>query len=210
MMSFAPGQEKDIESVKDLLEGYQNSFWTCSISKLGYSGIAIISRIKPISVTYGLGISDHDSEGRLVTAEFDSFYLLSGYVPNSGDGLKRLSYRVTQWDPSLSSYMKSKALVAHCFCFSSSGCFEHVDCLMHPTEDRHVHPWDCMKNFGDLPYVNQEHPRLWFLWQFHLSFAVAAFELEKSKPVILTSDLNCAHQEIDIFNPAHSLTELFP
>ncbi|GAB4843900.1 hypothetical protein Ancab_013864 [Ancistrocladus abbreviatus] len=126
-------QEKDIESVKDLLEGYENSFWTCSISKLGYSGTAIISRIKPISVTYGLGISDHDSEGRLVTAEFDSFYLLSGYVPNSGDGLKRLSYRVTQWDPSLSSYMK---------------------------------------------------------------------ELEKSKPVILTGDLNCAHQEIDIFNPA--------
>ncbi|GAB4841402.1 hypothetical protein Ancab_022130 [Ancistrocladus abbreviatus] len=106
MMSLDPGQEKDIESVKDLLESYENSFWTCSISKLGYSGTAIISRIKPISVTYGLGISDHDSEGCLVTAEFDSFYLLSGYVPNSGDGLKRLSYRVTQWDPSLSSYMK--------------------------------------------------------------------------------------------------------
>ncbi|GAB4860600.1 hypothetical protein Ancab_035761, partial [Ancistrocladus abbreviatus] len=82
--------EKDIESVKDLLESYENSFWTCSISKLGYSGTAIISWIKPISVTYGLGISDHDSEGRLVTAEFDSFYLLSGYVPNSRDGLKTL------------------------------------------------------------------------------------------------------------------------
>ncbi|KAK4580806.1 hypothetical protein RGQ29_024450 [Quercus rubra] len=126
-------QEKDVEEIKYLIDGYDNTFWTCSVSKLGYSGTAIISRIKPLSVRYGLGISDHDSEGRLVTAEFDSFYLLNGYVPNSGDGLKRLSYRVTEWDLSLSNYMK---------------------------------------------------------------------ELEKSKPVILTGDLNCAHEEIDIFNPA--------
>ncbi|KAG5080682.1 hypothetical protein AAZX31_02G178800 [Glycine max] len=127
-------QEKDIEEIKQrLIDGYANSFWTCSVSKLGYSGTAIISRIKPLSVRYGLGIPDHDSEGRLVTAEFDTFYLICGYVPNSGDGLKRLSYRVTEWDPSLSNYLK---------------------------------------------------------------------ELEKSKPVILTGDLNCAHEEIDIYNPA--------
>ncbi|KAA8518086.1 hypothetical protein F0562_015560 [Nyssa sinensis] len=127
-------QEKDVEAVKQcLLEGYENSFWTCSVSKLGYSGTAIVSRIKPLSVRYGLGISDHDNEGRLVTVEFDKYFLISGYVPNSGDGLKRLSYRITQWDLSLSDYMK---------------------------------------------------------------------ELEKSKPVILTGDLNCAHEEIDIYNPA--------
>ncbi|XP_048137971.1 DNA-(apurinic or apyrimidinic site) endonuclease, chloroplastic isoform X2 [Rhodamnia argentea] len=127
-------QEKDVEAIKDrLMEGYENSYWTCSVSKLGYSGTAIISRKKPLSVTYGLGISDHDSEGRLITAEFDSFYLLSSYVPNSGDGLRRLTYRTTEWDPSLGSYIK---------------------------------------------------------------------ELEKSKPVILTGDLNCAHQEIDIYDPA--------
>lgn len=127
-------QEKDVDSIKQcLIDGYENSFWTCSNAKLGYSGTAIVSRIKPLSVCYGLGIPDHDSEGRVVTAEFDSFYLVNTYVPNSGDGLKRLSYRITQWDPSLSNYMK---------------------------------------------------------------------ELEKSKPVILTGDLNCAHQEIDIYNPA--------
>ncbi|KAJ0696492.1 putative DNA-(apurinic or apyrimidinic site) lyase transcription regulator SAP family [Helianthus annuus] len=127
-------QEKDVEAIKQrLLEGYDNSFWTCSVSKLGYSGTTIISRIPPLSVKYGLGIPDHDSEGRLVTTEFDSFYLISGYVPNSGDGLKRLSYRIIEWDPSLSNYIK---------------------------------------------------------------------ELEKSKPVILTGDLNCAHEEIDIYNPA--------
>ncbi|WCJ26385.1 DNA-(apurinic or apyrimidinic site) endonuclease [Euphorbia peplus] len=89
--------------------------------------------VKPLSVSYGLGLPDHDSEGRIVTAEFDSFYLICAYVPNSGDGLRSLSYRVTEWDLSLSNYMK---------------------------------------------------------------------ELEKSKLVILTADLNCAHQEIDIFNPA--------
>ncbi|GLT45206.1 hypothetical protein SLA2020_190550 [Shorea laevis] len=100
-------QEKDVKSIKhSLLEGYENSFWTCSVSKLGYSGTAILSWIKPLSVRYGLGISDHDSEGRLVMAEFDTFYLLSAYVPNSGDGLRRLPYRITEWDQSLSNYMK--------------------------------------------------------------------------------------------------------
>ncbi|GKV48867.1 hypothetical protein SLEP1_g55657 [Rubroshorea leprosula] len=100
-------QEKDVESIKhSLLEGYENSFWTCRVSKLGYSGTAIIFWIKLLSVSYGLGISDHVSGGRLVTAEFDTFYLLSVYVPNSGDGLRRLPYRITEWDQSLSNYMK--------------------------------------------------------------------------------------------------------
>lgn len=127
-------QEKDVDVItKNLIDGYDNSYWTCSVSKLGYSGTAIISRKKPMSVNYGLGISDHDTEGRIVTVEFDTFYLISGYVPNSGDGLRRLAYRVEQWDPSLSNYMK---------------------------------------------------------------------ELEKLKPVILAGDLNCAHEEIDIYDPA--------
>lgn len=55
-----------------------------------FSNIVQFWQIKPLSVRYGLGIPDHDSEGRLVTAEFDTFYLICGYVPNSGDGLKRL------------------------------------------------------------------------------------------------------------------------
>ncbi|CAG7908384.1 unnamed protein product [Brassica rapa] len=129
-------QVKDVEEIKKaLIEGYDHSFWSCSVSKLGYSGTAIISRIKPLSVRYGTGLtgSDHDMEGRIVTAEFDSFYLINTYVPNSGDGLKRLSYRIEEWDRTLSNYIK---------------------------------------------------------------------ELEKTKPVVLTGDLNCAHEEIDIYNPA--------
>ncbi|KAM3352034.1 hypothetical protein ACQJBY_023735 [Aegilops geniculata] len=103
-------QEKDVDVIKEsLLEGYANSFWTCSVSKLGYSGTAIISRVKPLSIKYGLGVPDHDTEGRIVTVEFDDFYLLTAYVPNSGDGLKRLTYRVTEWDPCLGNYMKGNS-----------------------------------------------------------------------------------------------------
>ncbi|KAL8145708.1 hypothetical protein AgCh_003741 [Apium graveolens] len=100
-------QKNDVEAIKSsLLEGYEHSFWTCSVSKLDYSGTAIISRIKPLSVRYGLGIAEHDDEGRLITLEFDTFYLIGGYIPNSSTGLKRLAYRVEQWDPALSNYMK--------------------------------------------------------------------------------------------------------
>ncbi|KAL8145711.1 hypothetical protein AgCh_003744 [Apium graveolens] len=98
--------EKDVEAVKcSFLEGYKDSFWTCSVSKLGYSGTAIISRIKPLSVRYGLGILDHDSEGHLVTVEFNTFYLPCGYVPDAGDGLKRLaSDMAVLVDPLLGSF----------------------------------------------------------------------------------------------------------
>ncbi|KAL8132546.1 hypothetical protein AgCh_008146 [Apium graveolens] len=69
--------EKDVDAIKrSLLDGYQHSFWACNFStSFAYSGTAIISRIKPLSVRYGLGISKHDSEGRLVTLEFDTLIL---------------------------------------------------------------------------------------------------------------------------------------
>jgi exodeoxyribonuclease III len=63
----------------------------------GYSGTAILSRQKPLSVDFGLDIEQHDQEGRVITAEFDDFYLLTVYTPNSGSELKRLAYR-EQWD----------------------------------------------------------------------------------------------------------------
>jgi exodeoxyribonuclease-3 len=81
-------------------------------------------------VRYGLGIPEHDTEGRVITAEFNDFYIVVGYVPNSGNN--RLTYRTEKWDPDLSHYLKV---------------------------------------------------------------------LEQTKPVILTGDLNCAHQEIDIHHP---------
>ncbi|MCO5600285.1 hypothetical protein L7F22_054395 [Adiantum nelumboides] len=127
-------QEKDVITIKEtLLPAYGNSLWSCSTAKLGYSGTAVISRIKPLSISYGIGIPKHDSEGRVITVEFEKFFLVTCYVPNSGQKLERLVYRTQDWDLSLGMYLK---------------------------------------------------------------------ELEKKKPVILTGDLNCAHQEIDIYNPA--------
>lgn len=126
-------QEKDVLTIKEmLLPAYENSLWSCSIAKLGYSGTAIISRIKPLSITYGFGIPKHDNEGRVISIEFDKFFLVTCYVPNSGQKLERLGYRTQEWDLSLANFLK---------------------------------------------------------------------DLEKQKPVILTGDLNCAHQEIDIYNP---------
>jgi len=99
--------------------------------KKGYSGTAIITRIEPIKVTNGIGKKEHDKEGRVMTAEFKTFFLVNVYVPNSGRGLPRLLYR-EKWDKAFLSYLK---------------------------------------------------------------------KLDKKKPVIITGDLNVAHEEIDLANP---------
>ena len=75
--------------------GYE-SYWDYA-EKKGYSGTAIFTRHKPLSVARGLGIDAHDHEGRAVTLEFEQFYLVTAYVPNSQDGLRRLDYRMT-WE----------------------------------------------------------------------------------------------------------------
>ena len=72
--------------------------------KKGYSGTAVFTKEEPMTVTYGLGIPEHDTEGRLITLEFDKFYFVCCYTPNSQDGLKRLSYRM-EWEDALRSYL---------------------------------------------------------------------------------------------------------
>lgn len=74
--------------------------------KKGYSGTAVFSKEKPISVFYGIGIKEHDSEGRVITLEFDTFYFVCVYTPNSQDGLKRLSYRM-EWEDAFRAYLCS-------------------------------------------------------------------------------------------------------
>lgn len=85
------------------LEVYE-TYWNYA-DKKGYSGTAIFTRRHPLSVTYGLGIDLHDHEGRIITAEYEDFYLVTAYVPNSQDGLRRLDYR-QQWDKDLRAYLK--------------------------------------------------------------------------------------------------------
>lgn len=112
------------------LPGY-HQYWNSAVKK-GYSGTALFTKKEPLSVTYGLGIEEHDQEGRLITADFGSHYLITCYTPNSQRGLARLDYRMT-WETEMLEYLK---------------------------------------------------------------------KLSSEKPVILCGDLNVAHQEIDLANPA--------
>ncbi len=85
-------------------EGYE-SYWDSAVKK-GYSGTAIFTKIKPISVCKGLGIEEHDQEGRVVTLEFEKFYLVNVYVPNVKRGLERLEYRM-KWEDDFLDYINS-------------------------------------------------------------------------------------------------------
>ena len=124
------------EELKKKIKGYKYRYWSPCLVKNGYSGTAIFSKKKPINVTYGLGNSSIDNEGRVITLEFDKFFLLHVYTPNSGQGLKRLDYRIKTWDVEFRKFVKN---------------------------------------------------------------------LNKTKPVIVTGDLNVAHNEIDIHNPKGNL-----
>ena len=84
-------------------EGYK-SYWNYA-EKKGYSGTAIFTRKEPLSVSLGMGIDDHDHEGRVITLEMDNFYLVTVYTPNSQDGLKRLDYRMT-WEDAFRAFLK--------------------------------------------------------------------------------------------------------
>lgn len=85
--------------------GYTHYF-NCSKLKRGYSGTAIITKYKPISIKYGIGIEKHDMEGRVITAEFERFFLVCVYVPNSGQHGDRLEYRLKEWNPAFGEYLK--------------------------------------------------------------------------------------------------------
>ena len=116
--------------IEMVLPGY-HQYWNSAVKK-GYSGTALFTKKEPLSVTYGLGIEEHDQEGRIITADFGSHYLIVCYTPNSQRGLTRLSYRMT-WEDAMADYMT---------------------------------------------------------------------RLSEEKPVILCGDLNVAHEDIDLANPA--------
>jgi len=110
--------------------GYQ-SFWNYA-EKKGYSGTAVFTRQTPVNVTYGMGIEEHDNEGRIITLEMEDHFLVCVYTPNSQDGLRRLDYRM-QWEEAFRQYLLA---------------------------------------------------------------------LDEKKPVIVCGDMNVAHKEIDLKNPA--------
>ncbi len=102
---FCLQETKMQEGQLDLaFDGYE-SYWNYA-DKKGYSGTAIYTRQKPLNVSYGIGIDEHDHEGRVITLEMDNFFLVTVYTPNSQDGLKRLDYRM-KWEDDFQVYLKS-------------------------------------------------------------------------------------------------------
>ncbi|MCF8362280.1 MAG: exodeoxyribonuclease III [Prolixibacteraceae bacterium] len=96
-------QDDQVTEALEPLNGYY--IYSNSAEKKGYSGTAIITKTKPLTISKGIGKDEHDNEGRVLCAEFNDFYLVNVYVPNSGSELKRLDYR-QQWDLSFLNYLK--------------------------------------------------------------------------------------------------------
>lgn len=96
----------DKDSIPDeiKIDGY-HTYWL-SGDKDGYSGTGLYCKQKPIAISYGIDKAKHDKEGRVITAEFDKFYFVTAYVPNSGRGLPRLAYRAKEWDPDFREYLQ--------------------------------------------------------------------------------------------------------
>lgn len=96
-------QDHQVEEALESINGYHIA--SNSATKKGYSGTAILSKEKPLSIQNDMGIEKHDDEGRVICAEFKDFYLVNVYVPNSGSDLKRLDYR-QEWDKDFKAYLK--------------------------------------------------------------------------------------------------------
>lgn len=115
-------------------EGYK-SFWNYA-DKKGYSGTAIYAKHEPLTVTYGIGIDEHDHEGRVITLEMPDFYLITVYTPNSQDELRRLDYRM-KWETDFQSYLKQldakKPVVV---CGDMNVAHEEID-IKNPKTNRH-------------------------------------------------------------------------
>lgn len=115
------------------LNGYYQ-YWNFA-QKKGYSGTAVFSKIEPIRIAYGIGIEEHDQEGRLITLEFEKFFLVTVYAPNSQKGLMRLEYRM-KWEEEFFSYLKglerSKPVI---FCGDLNVAHQEID-LKNPGANR--------------------------------------------------------------------------
>ena len=133
------------------LEGY-HQYWNYAIKK-GYSGTAIFTRREPMSVAYGIGIEEHDQEGRVITLEFAEFYLVTVYTPNSQSELARLDYRM-RWEDAFLSYLKGleekKPIV---FCGDLNVVHKEID-LKNPKTNRKM-PVLRMRNGKFSPLLGQ-------------------------------------------------------
>ena len=155
-----------------LLElGFSHRYWNCSTEKKGYSGTAIFSKVKPMSVSFGLGPNSAlNEEGRTITAEYEHFYLVNSYVPNSGQKLERLSWRAEVWDTAMLRHLK----------YLETGDI---------TSEAKAEP------------AEEGSKSIRGFFQPTSSGASKKSNSASAKPVIFTGDLNVAHAEIDLKNP---------
>ena len=111
--------------------GYR-SYWNYA-DKKGYSGTAVYTKHEPLSVRYGIGVDEHDHEGRVITLEYPDFFLVCAYVPNSQDGLRRLDYRMC-WEDAMRAYLSGlpKPVV---FCGDLNVAHEEID-IKNPSSNR--------------------------------------------------------------------------
>jgi exodeoxyribonuclease-3 len=131
---FCLQETKMQEGQLDLqFDGYE-SYWNYA-EKKGYSGTAIYTRRHPLSVSYGIGIEEHDREGRVITLEMDNFYLVTCYTPNSQDGLKRLDYRMKWEDDFLAYLMRLDSVKPVIVCGDLNVAHEEID-LKNPKTNR--------------------------------------------------------------------------
>ena len=132
---FCLQETKMQEGQLDLQFPGYSSFWNYA-EKKGYSGTAVYTRHTPLAVTYGIGIDEHDHEGRVITLEMDDFYLVTCYTPNSQDGLRRLDYRM-RWEADFLNYIKTldekKPVI---LCGDLNVAHEEID-LKNPKTNRH-------------------------------------------------------------------------
>lgn len=127
-------------------DGYE-SYWN-SAEKKGYSGTAIFTKIKPINVTYGIGIEEHDKEGRIITLEFEKFYLVTNYTPNAKRELERLEYRM-EWEDEIRNYLlKLKKTKPVIMCGDLNVAHEEID-LKNPKTNK-----------GNAGFTNEERGKM--------------------------------------------------
>ena len=142
-------------------DGYR-SYWNYA-EKKGYSGTAIYTRHEPLSAAYGIGIADHDTEGRGITLEYDTFYLVTVYVPNSQDGLRRLDYRMS-WEDDFRAYLKgldSKKPVV--VCGDMNVAHREIDLKNPKTNRRNAGFTDTFRHYHpDTPDIYS-----WWSYRFH-------------------------------------------
>ena len=158
-------QDEQVQEALSWLEGYH--IYSFSAEKKGYSGTAIITKMEPLKVAFGVNHTDHDDQGRVITAEYRDFYVVNVYTPNSGAELKRLTYRQT-WDKHFLSYLKrlekNKPVIT---CGDFNVAHEEID-LARPKENynksagymqEEIDGFDALTTAGFIDTWRYQHPK---------------------------------------------------